>query len=124
MSVAALPALKPGDPFKVAMLLFPNLTQLDLTGPHEVFKRVRGVEVVTVWKDLQPVRSATGLTLIPDQTMAQCRQADLLCIPGGPGHLDLMNDSATLDWIREVAAGARLISSVYGFPKFTKKQKF
>ena len=63
MPAAHVPTLKPGDPFKVAMLLFPNLTQLDLTGPHEVFKRVRGVEVITVWKDLRPVRSATGLTL-------------------------------------------------------------
>lgn len=112
MPAAVMPMLRPGDPFKVAMLLFPNLTQLDLTGPHEVFKRVRGVEVVTVWKDLRPVRSATGLTLVPDQTMAQCRHADLLCVPGGPGHLDVMHDTATLDWIREVAAGARFVTSV------------
>ncbi len=94
------------------MLLFPNLTQLDLTGPHEVFKRVRGVEVVTVWKDQKPVKSATGLTLVPDQTMAECRHADLLCIPGGPGHLDLMSDRQVLDWIRHVAASARFVTSV------------
>ncbi len=112
MAAAHVPTLKPGDPFKVVMLLFPNLTQLDLTGPHEVFKRVRGIDVITVWKDLQSVRSATGLTLVPDQTLAECRQADLLCVPGGPGHLDLMNDSETLDWLREVAGGAQFVTSV------------
>ena len=112
MAAAHVPTLKPGDPFKVVMLLFPNLTQLDLTGPHEVFKRVRGIEVVTVWKDRRPVKCATGLMLVPDQTMAECRQADLLCVPGGPGHLDLMHDSETLDWIREVAGGAQFVTSV------------
>ena len=104
--------LRPGDPFKVALLLFPNLTQLDLTAPHEVFKRVRGVEAVTVWKNLQPVKSVTGLALVPDQTMAECQSADLLCVPGGPGHLEMMQDQETLAWIRNIAAGARLVTSV------------
>jgi cyclohexyl-isocyanide hydratase len=107
-----LPSLKLGDPFKIAMLLFPNLTQLDLTAPHEVFKRVRGVEVVTVWKNLHPVKSMTGLALLPEQTMAECQSADLLCVPGGPGHLDMMQDDETLAWIRQIAAGAKLVTSV------------
>lgn len=94
------------------MLLFPNITQLDLTGPHEVFKRVRGVEVVTVWKDVRPVTSATGLAMVPDATMDQCARADLLCVPGGPGHLELMNDAQTLRWIRGVAADAQFVTSV------------
>jgi cyclohexyl-isocyanide hydratase len=108
----SLPFLRPGDPFKVALLLFPNLTQLDLTAPHEVFKRVRGVEAVTVWKNLQPVKSATGLALVPDLTMTECPSADLLCVPGGPGHLAMMQDQETLAWIRQIAAGAKLITSV------------
>ena len=74
------------EPFKVALLVFPGLTQLDPTGPQEVFTRVRGVTAVTVWKDRAPLRSA-----------------DLLCIPGGPGHLQLMGDITTLGWIRQVA---------------------
>lgn len=106
------PTLQAGDPFRVAMLLFPNLTQLDLTGPHEVFKRVRGVEVVTVWKSRDPVCSATGLALVPDQTFAQCQAADLLCVPGGPGHLDLLQDAEVLAWLRQIAASARFVTSV------------
>ena len=50
--------LKLGEPFRVAMLAYPGITQLDLTGPQEVFSKVRGVEVCLYWKNLSPVNSA------------------------------------------------------------------
>jgi cyclohexyl-isocyanide hydratase len=106
------PLLQPGDPFRVAMLVFPKITQLDLTGPHEVFTRVRGVEAVTVWKNRESLRSASGLMLVPDRTYAECTSADLLCVPGGPGHIDLLHDAETLDWLRQIAAHARFVTSV------------
>jgi cyclohexyl-isocyanide hydratase len=106
------PVLKVGDPFRVAMLLFPRVTQLDLTGPYEVFTRVRGVEVLNVWKTRDPVVSATGLKMLPDCVFAECASADLLCIPGGPGHVELMDDPEVLSWVRKVAAQARWVTSV------------
>jgi len=54
------------EPFKVALLVFPGLTQLDLIGPQEVFTRVRGVTAVRVWKDRAPLRSASSPSLLAD----------------------------------------------------------
>ena len=47
------------------MLLYPNLTQLDLTGPFEVLHRVPGATVHLVWKDTRPVRAESGLAIVP-----------------------------------------------------------
>ena len=43
--------------FRSGLLVFPNLTQLDLTGPYEVLARLPGAETLLVWKNLDPVRS-------------------------------------------------------------------
>jgi cyclohexyl-isocyanide hydratase len=104
--------LQPGDPLRIAMLLFPGVTQLDLTGPHEVFTRLRGVRVETVWKVAGPVRSGSGLTLLAERSFDEVHGADLLCIPGGPGHIELLGDDAVLDWVRRVATEARWVTSV------------
>ena len=50
-------------PIEIGMLLFPELTQLDLTGPFEVLHRVPGARVHLVWKDTRPVRAQAGLTI-------------------------------------------------------------
>ena len=104
--------LQPGDPFRIAMLLFPGITQLDLTGPYEVFKRVRGVTVDTVWKSAGPVRSGSGLSLVAERRLDEVRDADLLCVPGGPGHIELLGDAEVLDWVRGIATNARWVTSV------------
>ncbi len=108
--------LEPGHPFTVAMLLFPGVTQLDLTGPLEVFGRVRGVSVQLVAKSRDPVSVATmtppAMQILPSACFDDIATADLLCVPGGPGHIDLLNDAETLAFLRRVAGGARYVTSV------------
>ena len=108
--------LEPGHPFTVAMLLFPGVTQLDLTGPLEVFGRVRGVSVQLVAKSRDPVSVASmtppAMQILPSACFDDIVTADLLCVPGGPGHIDLLNDLETLAFLRRVAAGARYVTSV------------
>lgn len=96
----------------VVMLTFPKLTQLDLTGPYEVLARFPEVKVELVWKTLDPIEDAFGLRLAPTTTFAECVQADVLFVPGGPGQLMLMQDEETLHFLRHQAAGARWITSV------------
>jgi putative intracellular protease/amidase len=48
------------EPLNIGLLLFPRLTQLDLTGPYEVFSRLPGARVRLLWKTLEPVRADTG----------------------------------------------------------------
>jgi cyclohexyl-isocyanide hydratase len=100
------------EPFDIGFLLFPRLTQLDLTGPHEVFARLPGATVRLVWKAPEPVRADTGVGLLPDTTFAECPQLDLVCVPGGPGVAALMEDAEVLDFLRRQAAGARYVTSV------------
>lgn len=96
----------------VVMLLYPNLTQLDLTGPYEVFGRFPELTLDLVWKTRAPVADCRGLTLLPTHDFADCPQADILFVPGGPGQLALMEDEEVLAFLRRQAAGARYVTSV------------
>ncbi len=97
---------------QIGLLLFPNLTQLDLTGPFEVFARTPGAQVHLLWKNLAPVRCDRGLQMLPSCTLADCPPLDVICVPGGPGQIDLMLDDEVLGFLRDQAAHARWITSV------------
>lgn len=99
-------------PFRIGLLLFPNITQLDLTGPYEVFTKLPGAEVRLVWKTRDPVTAGGGMRLIPDTIFAECPQLDLICVPGGAGMNPLLTDVETLDFLRAQAKGARYVTSV------------
>ncbi len=98
--------------FQTGLLLFPNLTQLDMTGPYEVFTKFPDSDVHLVWKSLDPVKAGGGMQLLPSMTFADCPQLDLICVPGGAGMNALLNDAETLDFVRRQAAGARYVTSV------------
>jgi cyclohexyl-isocyanide hydratase len=97
---------------QIGMLLYPGLTQLDLTGPYEVFHRLPGAQVHLVWKDRQPVRAQGGLHLVPTTALAECPPLDVVCVPGGHGQVELMDDEAVLDWLRAQARTARYMTAV------------
>jgi cyclohexyl-isocyanide hydratase len=97
---------------RFGILVFPNVQQLDLTGPYEVFASVAGAEVELIWKDREPVMSSTRLRLAPTTTFADCPPLDVLCIPGGGGINPLLEDETVLDFVRERAAEARYVTSV------------
>jgi len=97
---------------RIGCLLFPRMTQLDLTGPFEVFTRVPDAEVLLVWKTLEPIEADTGLRILPYTTLRDCPPLDVVCVPGGPGVNALMEDDEVLGWLRERAATARYIGSV------------
>lgn len=100
------------NPFSVGFLLFPDMTQLDLTGPYEVFSRLPGAQIHLVWKDMRPVRTDRGLTMLPTQTFEDCPALDVVCVPGGPGQVALMDDKAVLTFLRRMAPGCRYVTSV------------
>ena len=99
-------------PLLIGLLVFPNVQQLDLTGPFEVFASIPGATVRLVWKTRDPLTSSTGLRLTPDLTFAECPQLDVLCVPGGAGVNALLEDAETLAFLRRQAAGARYVTSV------------
>ena len=99
-------------PYRVGFLLWPNLTQLDMTGPAQVLHRMPGAELHYIWKTLDPVPSDCGLSLVPTMTLTNCPQLDMICVPGGSDCASVMRDTEVLDWLRAQAAGAKLITSV------------
>ncbi|MBD8123159.1 DJ-1/PfpI family protein [Pseudomonas lutea] len=96
----------------IGLLVFPKVQQLDLTGPYDVFATMPGVVVHLVWKDLEPLLSSTGLTLVPTVTFADCPDLDVICVPGGVGVDALMEDPETLAFIRHQASTAQYVTSV------------
>jgi cyclohexyl-isocyanide hydratase len=96
----------------VGMLLFPRLTQLDLTGPFEVMHRIPGAQVHLVWKDLEPVRADSGLGLLPTTRIDDCPQLDVVFVPGGGGQIPLMSDDQVLGFLVRQSQAARYVTSV------------
>ena len=97
---------------QIGMLLFPKVTQLDLTGPVQVFSSVPGAKLHLIWKRIEPVASDSVLALTPTITFADCPQLDVICVPGGVGTDDMVNDEEMLDFLRRQAPGAKYITSV------------
>jgi cyclohexyl-isocyanide hydratase len=98
--------------FRIGFLVFPDITQLDMTGPHEVFVRMPGAEIHLVWKSLEPIMAQGGLRLIPTMALDRCPQLDLVCVPGGPGMNPLLMDADVLAFLRRQADGARYVTAV------------
>jgi cyclohexyl-isocyanide hydratase len=99
-------------PIEIGMLLFPRLTQLDLTGPFEILHRIPGARVHLLWKTLDPVAADSGLVLQPTVTFDQCPQLDVLFVPGGPGQVAIMDDQEVLEFLAAQGARARYVTSV------------
>jgi len=98
--------------YRIGLLAFPAMTQLDLTGPLQVFASLPGAEVRVIWKTLAPIQTHGGLRLIPDTTLADCPMLDVICVPGGAGVLELMEDAEVLSFLRMQAEQARFVGSI------------
>jgi cyclohexyl-isocyanide hydratase len=99
-------------PLQIGIVIFPNVTQLDLTGPLQVFSNLPGAKVHLIWKRIEPVPSDSVLTLTPTSTFADSPQLDVICVPGGAGINDMVNDAEMLDFLRTQAKAAKYITSV------------
>ncbi len=96
----------------IAFLLFPGVTQLDLTGPAQFLSRLPGAKIDLVWDSLDPVPTDAGFAILPTATFAETPRADLLCVPGGMGVSQVIDHDAALDWVRQVGAEAEWVTSV------------
>ena len=98
--------------FIVVFALFPDLTQLDFTGPWEVLTRLPGAEVIVASEAGGVVEARGGLAFAGTRRLADVARCDLICVPGGPGTADAMLDPAYLTEVKRLAADARYITSV------------
>lgn len=110
----------------VAVLLFPGVDLLDVTGPPEVFSLLRrelphapGYRVVLAARTAEPVTTAAGVRILPDVTFEQLAagRIDTLIVPGAveadaEGRVRALTDDALVEWVRVLAARAQRVASV------------
>jgi cyclohexyl-isocyanide hydratase len=99
-------------PLQIGLVLFPKVTQLDFTGPLQVFSGIPGAKLHLIWKRIELVTSDSVMMLTPTVTFADCPQLDVICVPGGLGTDDMVNDEEMLAFLRQQAEGAKYITSV------------
>lgn len=93
------------------MLCYPNMTLLDLLGPETVFSKFADIHLV--WKNLAPLQTDTNLSINPNCTFSDCPDdLDIVFVPGGPGTVEMMEDTETLSFIREKSRTSQYITSV------------
>ena len=96
---------------KVAMLVYPRLTLLDLAGPQSLW--AMHAETHLVWENLTPVETDTSLTLQPTHSFDTCpTDIDILCIPGGFGAWDVINNPAAMKFLERAGAEARFVTGI------------
>ena len=100
------------NPLAIGILIYPNVTQLDATGPAQVLARVPGATLHMIWKTREPIPTDAGFSIVPNTTFADCPKLDVICVPGGGGQVALMTDPETLDFLRKQAETARYVTSV------------
>ena len=98
--------------FHVGFVIFPQLTQLDFTGPLQVLSRLPQSKMHIIAKSEAPVPSDCGLSLVPTHTFATSPDLDLICVPGGFGVREAMDDEETVAFVRRQARGAKYVTSV------------
>jgi putative intracellular protease/amidase len=97
----------------IAILLFEGLTALDAVGPYEVLQRIPGAEIRMVGREKGWVRAIPpSLGLSVDHSFDDVPTADILVVPGGFGVDAVLQDAATLEWIRRAHESSRWTTSV------------
>ena len=97
---------------KVAYVVYPDFTGLDLVGPYEVISRWPDAEVHFVARSLDPVRCDVGLTVVPTDTPDSLPDPDLIVVPGSGNPLPVLDDHVLIDWLRAAAPGCQWTASV------------
>src|SRR3984957_19024252 len=96
----------------VGMLLFESMTQLDLTGPYEVFSRMPDTKVLLLAPRVEGIKSEYGLRIMADCAFADAPALDVLFVPGGSGISGVIKSAETLRFLRERTESARYVTSV------------
>ena len=97
----------------IVFALFPGVTQLDFTGPHQVFSSLPGASVILASASGGSIESNGGMIFAGLRRLAEIPACDLICVPGGYGVTDnAIGDEVFLGELRRLAADARFVTSV------------
>ena len=90
----------------IVFALFPRITQLDFTGPHEVLWRLPGARLLLASAAGGMVAADGGLSFetVP---LAEVERCDVLLVPGGMGVVQAMEDPAFIAGLQRLGAQGR-----------------
>lgn len=97
---------------RIGFVLFDHVTQLDAMGPLQFLSRLPDVDAVTVAKTREPVSTDCPVSLVPTHGFSDIGSLDMVCVPGGFGVRDVLNDGEFMRWLSEACAGAEYVTSV------------
>jgi cyclohexyl-isocyanide hydratase len=95
----------------VVIPIYNEVTQLDFTAPHQFLSMVPDIKVIVASLGGTPV-SSQGLTFDRLEKLEDIEKSDVLCVPGGLGCIDAMEDERYLASIKRLGAGAEYVTSV------------
>ncbi len=99
--------------YHIGLVIFPGMTQLDITAPHQVFALMPNTRVHLLWKSLEAVTSNEGMMILPTTPFEDCPSLDVLCVPGGAmGVVEMMQDTEVLQFLASQGKTAKYITSV------------
>lgn len=99
-------------PFITVFAIYPDLTHLDFTGPHQVLCRIPGAETIIASRDGGDIVAEGGLVIGQTRRLSEIERCDLICVPGGMTATEIALDAAFVGEVRRLAAGATYITSV------------
>lgn len=99
-------------PYHITFVLFPDVTQLDLTGPAQVLSRLPDCATAYAAATLDPVVTDCGFAIVPTVRLRDIERTDLICVPGGGGVVDALLDPGVVCEVRRLARSARYVTSV------------
>lgn len=100
------------SPVCIVFALFPQVTQLDFTGPFEVLQRLPGARLVVASREGGVLTADSGLSFAGLERLADIEVADVLCVPGGFGVTAALGDRNYLEHVRRLGEAARYVTSV------------
>ncbi|MGD1934872.1 MAG: DJ-1/PfpI family protein [Candidatus Phaeomarinobacter sp.] len=100
------------ETIKIGFLMYPMVTALDALGPAQILSAVPGAQMHYIWKEKVPVASDSGYTINPTHDFEDCPQLDVICVPGGFGQVEIMNDEAVLNFLRAQGQNAKYVTAV------------
>jgi transcriptional regulator GlxA family with amidase domain len=98
--------------FRVVFALYPRITQLDFTGPHEVLARLPGAQCILASSTGGDLEADGGIVFTRVRRLAEIEHCDLICVPGGFGTIEAMEDEELLTQLRRLGKTARYVTSV------------
>ena len=99
-------------PFTTVFAIYPDLTHLDFTGPHQVLCRVPGAETIIASREGGDIVAEGGLVIGRTRKLSEIERCDLICVPGGMTATTVALDEAFVSEVRRLALGAKYITSV------------